>query len=204
MGSRYTRIRVQIAIERENVFNTPTWAEVVTLGLTVLGFGAIGYQLWQNRRQEKLQLGHLYLERYWKIDDELLEAEKGSDEHRRSRHKYLILTEDEIEAARLDWLDASQWSAWHSFLASPQGQEAIERDLDAVGPPAGRFSLLKACLGSPPAHAWDACKAHSGWGAWAGLGRRLSSAWQLGSTRRQARASDSDTYVASTSGAESA
>ena len=53
-----------------------------------------------------------YSARFWAIDDELTMTDPASDPGRYTRlqKRYLKLREDEFDAARLSWLDATQWA----------------------------------------------------------------------------------------------
>jgi hypothetical protein len=63
-----------------------------------------------------------YSVRFGAIDDELTMTDPASDPERYARlqKRYLKLREDEFDAARLRWLDPSQWAVWHSAYLRPQ------------------------------------------------------------------------------------
>lgn len=104
-----------------------------------------------------------YLQRFWTIDDDLLIAEKGSDEHRRHVHRYLRLCEDEFEAARQGILDYRYWQLWHSWLASGPMRSQLRADLEVVDAADERFAHIRACLSTDsPSHSWPQGTARSG------------------------------------------
>lgn len=119
-------------------------------------------QLRQGNRQQLLELGSLYIQRYWQIDDDLLRLPKGSPEHTHARHRYLRLCEDEIEAARNGWLDQKQWRVWHSWLARKGAQDQLRLDLEACDRDSSGFEHVRRCLASGPDHEWTHCSAHLG------------------------------------------
>ncbi|MGJ6980685.1 hypothetical protein ACSDQ9_09185 [Aestuariimicrobium soli] len=131
--------------------------ELATLMVAVVGVvgGLIGLQA--ANRQRRLDLGNLYLQRYWEIDDDLLRLTKGSPEHNQARHRYLRLCEDEFEAAARSWLDPGQWHAWHSWLVTPASRELVRLDLEQCDPERRRFAFLLRCLDSHPGHEWREC-----------------------------------------------
>ncbi len=65
--------------------------DVIALIAALVAIGALGWEIVMSRRDRKIALATAYLERYWLIDDDRLLAEKGSAEHRRHVHRYLIL-----------------------------------------------------------------------------------------------------------------
>jgi hypothetical protein len=93
-----------------------TWIALGTLVTAVAGLSLVGWQLHQQRVAMQAEFGNLYIQRYWDIDDDLLISTKGSEEHRRHRHRYLRLFEDEFDVAGLGFLNSQQWRAWHSIL----------------------------------------------------------------------------------------
>lgn len=120
--------------------------EIVTALATTVGLVFAGWQLREQTRQKRLNLGQFYIERYWAIDDKLLLATKGSPDHKQHRHRYLRLFEDEFDAARLRWLDAGQWSVWHAYLDDPRQADLIAADLELCDPDEENFALLRSCL----------------------------------------------------------
>ena len=135
--------------------------ELGTLVVAVIGVVGGLMALRQGNRQQLLELGNLYIQRYWAIDDDLLRLPKGSTEHKQARHRYLRLCEDEFEAARRGWFDESQWTAWHGWLADPATAVVITEDLEVCDPKANRFEYVRACLKSGPAHPWKTCAARA-------------------------------------------
>jgi hypothetical protein len=120
--------------------------ETMSLGITALGvlIAAIGVpvllvQMRVQLKQRKLELGNFYIQRYWEIDDAMLLETKGTDSHRRERHRYLRLSEDDYVAASNRWLDPMHWEIWHEWLTSPEGASNLEADLAACDPGRERF-----------------------------------------------------------------
>jgi hypothetical protein len=131
--------------------------QVVTACIALVGviWGLI--ELTQARRQQRLELGNLYIQRYWSIDDDLLKAPKGSKEHQQAQHRYLRFCEDEFEAAIDGWLDLKQWRVWHRWLTHASQQTKLRGDLDLCDPQGERFEHLRACLARPSGHDWEDC-----------------------------------------------
>lgn len=121
-------------------------ATLLAVGVAAVGVVFTLRQVKHQTRQQKLELGNLYLTRYWQIDDNLLLSEKGTDDHARHRHRYLRLCEDEYEAARRDWLDSGQWEAWHEWLVSDRTIGLLEADLELCDPQGTRFSSIRRCI----------------------------------------------------------
>jgi hypothetical protein len=88
-----------------------------------------------------------YSVRFWAIDDELTMTDPASDPDRYTRlqKRYLKLREDEFDAARLSWLDSSQWAGWHSAYLRPRVREEVESAIAQHGDGLDLPSL-KACL----------------------------------------------------------
>jgi hypothetical protein len=127
--------------------------EIASLAMTGLGvlIAAIGVplfyaQLRLQNRQRKFELGNFYIQRFWEIDDAMLREPKGTDSHRRERHRYLRLCEDEYDAARYGWLDREHWSIWHEWLTSVKGASNLRSDLMACDPKENGFPSIRACL----------------------------------------------------------
>jgi hypothetical protein len=132
-----------------------------TLVVAVVGVVGGLLALRQGNRQQMLELGNLYIQRYWTIDDDLLRLRKGTPEHKQARHRYLRLCEDEYEGARRDWFDGSQWTTWHEWLTAPNTREIVADDLKVCDPEETRFECLRACLKSGPEHPWKQCAART-------------------------------------------
>jgi hypothetical protein len=92
------------------------------------------------------EFDNLYIQRYWSIDDDLLLALKGSEEHRRHRHRYLRLFEDEFDVASLGFLNTQQWRAWHSVLDGQKALSRVKDDLTVCNPAEDEFERLRACI----------------------------------------------------------
>lgn len=106
-----------------------------------------------------LELGNLYIKRYWEIDDDLLILPKGSPEHKRARHRYLRLCEDEFEAASRGWLDEKQWVVWHEWLTRAKAHDILRKDLSLCSSDPADFERVQGCLGSGVNHSWPSCQA---------------------------------------------
>lgn len=133
--------------------------QIVTLLVAAIGVVLAMRELKQGNRQQLLELGNLYIQRYWQIDDDLLRLPKGSAEHTHARHRYLRLCEDELEAARNGWLDPAQWEVWHSWIARAAAQRQIALDLEACDRDGTGFDHIRDCLSSGPGHAVINCAA---------------------------------------------
>jgi hypothetical protein len=127
--------------------------EILSLAIAGLGalIAAVGVpllyaQLRLQNRHRKLELGNFYIQRFWEIDDAMLREPKGTDSHRRERHRYLRLCEDEYDAARYKWLDREHWSIWHEWLTSTKGASNLRSDLMACDPGENGFPSIRACL----------------------------------------------------------
>ena len=114
--------------------------------------------LTQSRKQQRLELGNLYIQRFWQIDDDLLRFAKGTAEHRQARHRYLRLCEDEFDAAAHDWLDQRQWAVWHGWLAAETQRPVLRDDLQTCDPDSSRFERIRKCLSRPNGHPWPECE----------------------------------------------
>jgi hypothetical protein len=84
-----------------------TWIGLGTLVAAGVELSLVGWQLRQQGIEMQAEFGNLYIQRCWDIDDDLLLALKGSEEHRRHRHRYLRLFEDEFDVASLGFLNTS-------------------------------------------------------------------------------------------------
>lgn len=139
------------------------WATVLGAGLAAVGLGLAARQLRIQNRQRLLELGNFYIARYWQIDDDLLLTVKGTAEHTRQRHRYLRLSEDEYDAARLGWLDGEQWSVWHRQFLTKTSSTHLESDLSVCDPEGQAFTKIRACLGQlrsdGKSHEWGDCAA---------------------------------------------
>ena len=124
------------------------WAAVATIAasaVAVAGLVTIFLQLRTQSQQRRLELGNFYINRYWQLDDDLLLTDKNDKAHQRHRHRYLRLTEDEFDAARVGWLDGEQWSVWHAVFVAKSGWESLKADLAAVAADGSGFESIRAC-----------------------------------------------------------
>jgi hypothetical protein len=96
--------------------------------IAAIGLLLTARQLKIQNRQHRLDWGMAYSVRFWAIDDELTMTNRAADPERyvRLQRRQLKLREDELDAARLSWLDACQWAAWHSAYLRPRLREEIE------------------------------------------------------------------------------
>jgi len=123
-----------------------TWIGLGTLVAAVVGLSLVGWQLREQRIAMQAEFGNLYIQRYWNIDDDLLLTLKGSEEHRRHRHRYLRLFEDEFDVASLGFLNRQQWRAWHSVLDGQKALDRVKDDLAVCNPDEDEFERLRACI----------------------------------------------------------
>lgn len=124
----------------------PTWISLATLTTAVVGLGVVVWQLREQRRAMQVELGNLYIQRFWAIDDDLLLEPKGTKLHDLHRHRYLRPFEDEFDVATLDFLDERQWDVWHSVLDDRHGLELVETDLAVCNPAGDQFRRLRRCV----------------------------------------------------------
>ncbi|OLT25698.1 hypothetical protein BJF82_04905 [Kytococcus sp. CUA-901] len=129
--------------------------------IAALGLVFVGWQIRLQTRAEKEGLTHAYLSRYWEIDDCV--RSPGIPEHELNYHlaRYLRLTEDEFEAARLGWLPTHRWEVWHEWLCDDRFRDELSTRVDTVGPPEGECMHLRRCLGVGQAHTWADCPSFS-------------------------------------------
>lgn len=97
--------------------DSATWIGLGTLVTAVVGLSLVAWQLRDQRRAMRAEFGNFYIQRYWAIDDAMLLEPKGTDDHRRQRHRYLRLFEDEFDVASLGFLDDEQWAVWHGVAS---------------------------------------------------------------------------------------
>lgn len=116
----------------------------ITLIAVLVALIAVVVEGLRVRRGQRHALAAQYIQRYWDIDDQPLLAVKGSESHRRHRHRYLRLCEDEFAAVRAGSLDTEMWKEWHSWLAAPAQRQLLEDDLLTVGDRA--FSSMSALV----------------------------------------------------------
>lgn len=135
------------------------WLQLGTLVVAMGGVAGGLLTLRQGNRQQMLELGNLYIKRYWEIDDDLLILTKDSAEHRRAQHRYLRLCEDEFEAASRKWLDPKQWVVWHAWLTTKKARNRLDGDLLACSSDPEDFERVRACLRSTVGHDWWNCEA---------------------------------------------
>ncbi len=126
--------------------DVPSWIGLGTLLTAAVGLALVGWQLREQRRALRADFGNLYIQRYWEIDDALLLEPKDTERHRRHRHRYLRLFEDEFDVAGLGFLDAQQWRAWHSILDEPKAMALVRDDLRTCDEAGERFQNLRACI----------------------------------------------------------
>lgn len=135
-----------------------TGIDMATLLVAVVGVVWGLVELTQSRRQQRLELGNLYIQRFWQIDDDLLRFSKGSADHRQARHRYLRLCEDEFEAAANNWLDQQQSAVWHGWIATESQRVLLIDDLQTCDPESTRFEHIRSCLARPSNHSWPECE----------------------------------------------
>ncbi len=123
-----------------------TWIGLATLTTAVVGLSLVVWQLRDQRRAMRVELGNLYIQRFWTIDDDRLLEPKGTKLHNQHRHRYLRLFEDEFDVAALDFLDKRQWNAWHSVLNDPHELELVKADLADCNAAGDQFHRLRRCI----------------------------------------------------------
>jgi hypothetical protein len=124
-----------------------SWATAAGAVIAAIGLLLTARQLKIQNRQHRLELGGLYINRFWSVDDELTMADPESEPERykRLRIRYLKLCEDEFDAARLGWLDPQQWAVWHSEYLRASLRAELESAIRDHGD-ALDLRSLKACL----------------------------------------------------------
>ena len=124
-----------------------SWATAAGAVIAAIGLLLTARQLKIQNRQHRLELGGLYINRFWSVDDELTMADPASEPERykRLRIRYLKLCEDEFDAARLGWLDPQQWAVWHSEYLRASLRAELESAIRDHGD-ALDLRSLKACL----------------------------------------------------------
>ena len=105
----------------------------IALIVTAVGVLGVVLGLRQSYRERLRQFEEKYVERYWKILDQLsLEAIRGpsSDEFGRSDEKairsYLILCEDELEMRHYGYVADRTYELWAEGIRSQLGQPPFE------------------------------------------------------------------------------
>lgn len=127
--------------------DSDAWIGLGTLATAIVGLSFVGWQVREQRRMMRVELGNLYVQRYWEIDDDLLLERKGSSRHNQHRHRYMRLFEDEFDVAALGFLDKQQWRVWHSVLDDVTALGRVQDDLHACDPAEDQFRRLRACIG---------------------------------------------------------
>lgn len=156
----------------EWLISVASWGLAHLEGLiAALGLIFVGWQVHLQTRAEKEALTHAYLSRYWEIDDALRTPRLKAYELAFHTARYLRLTQDEFEAARLGWLPAGRWKVWHEWLCSERFRDELERRFEATGAPADEFQYLRKCLEHRSGHSWTTCPSFS---KPTGFGRRAS------------------------------
>jgi hypothetical protein len=124
-----------------------SWATAAGAVIAAVGLLLTARQLKIQNRQHRLELGTVYINRFWAVDDELTMTDPASEPERykRLRVRYLKLCEDEFDAARLGWLDPQQWAVWHSAYLRPSLRSELESAILDHGDTLDLPSL-KACL----------------------------------------------------------
>lgn len=124
-----------------------SWATAAGAVIAAIGLLLTARQLKIQNRQHRLELGGLYINRFWSVDDELTMADPASEPERykRLKRRYLKLCEDEFDAARLGWLDPQQWAVWHSEYLRASLRAELESAIRDHGD-ALDLRSLKACL----------------------------------------------------------
>ena len=146
----------------ERLISVASWGLAHLEGLiAALGLVFVGWQIRLQTRAEKEGLTHAYLPRYWEIDDCVRSPGIPEDERNYHLARYLRLTEDEFEAARLGWLPTHRWEVWHEWLCDDRFRDELSTRVDTVGPPEGECMHLRRCLGVGQPHTWADCPSFS-------------------------------------------
>jgi hypothetical protein len=124
-----------------------SWATAAGAVIAAVGLLLTARQLKIQNRQHRLELGTLYINRFWSVDDELTMTDPATEPERynRLRIRYLKLCEDEFDVAGLGWLDPQQWAVWHSAYLRPSLHAELESAVLDHGDDLDLRSL-KACL----------------------------------------------------------
>jgi hypothetical protein len=113
--------------------------DVVGISTAVAVFIAAAGVFAQSRAR-KFGLAQVYIKRYWKIDDHLLQEGCPSPDSANAG-RYLRLCEDEFDAARQGWIDVAVWRAWHGSIQS----QVRELGLNDVR----KYKQLQRCMDQP-------------------------------------------------------
>ncbi len=137
----------------------------IALIVTAVGVLGVVLGLRQSYRERLRQFEEKYVERYWKILDELsLEAMRGpsSDQVESSDEKairsYLILCEDELEMRRYGYIADRTYELWAEGIRSQLRQrpfegiwKQVQKEISADS--ASRYEYLSVLMGSNAAGA---------------------------------------------------
>jgi len=102
-------------------------ATVIGVSAAVIGVFAAVLQLRELGKQRRRDFENLFVQRYWKIMDDLsLEAIEGSEpdgghvstDDRKSVIAFLRLSEDELDLRAADWIGADTWVMWRAGMAT--------------------------------------------------------------------------------------
>jgi hypothetical protein len=98
-------------------------------------------------RARKFGLAQVYSERYWQIDDHLLQEDRRHPGSAIAR-RYLRLCEDEFDAARLGWVDRAVWDAWHTGIRSQICELGLKKQVCELELENGaaQYAQLRRCL----------------------------------------------------------
>lgn len=119
-------------------------ANIATAVAVLIGAGG----LWAQTRARKFELALVYVQQYWKIEEDLV-REASLSAATPSGHRYLRLCEDEFDAARQGWIDVAIWRIWHDGMHSE-----LERvDQDQLR----KFDQLHLCMSDPNEHEATRC-----------------------------------------------
>ncbi len=129
---------------------------IVSSIAAVIALFFVSRQLHIQSRRRQLELGMLYVQRYWVIEDGLLQA--GDDPEVRIMHqnRYLRLADDEFDAFSNGWINDAMWRVWHDALTSSRGRGILRRYLEDVQDK-DAYANVRHCLGQRPGHEWTEC-----------------------------------------------
>jgi hypothetical protein len=105
----------------------------IALIVTAVGVFGVVIGLRQSYRERLRQFEALYIQRYWKILDELsLDALRGSplskvsDRDEKAIRSYIVLCEDELELRKNGYIADSTYSLWADGMLTQLKQHAFE------------------------------------------------------------------------------
>src|SRR6267142_6421709 len=106
----------------------------IALVFTAIGVFGVMFGLRQNYRERLRQFEEMYVERYWKIIDQLsLDALKASDqaqvgpEDEKSIRTYILLSEDELQLRASGYISDSTYKVWAEAIRDQLSQPMFKK-----------------------------------------------------------------------------